>query len=57
MNIELRAEAFNLANRHIFAQPYNLGPNPNAGANTNFGYVNGTVDTPRLVQLELRLRF
>lgn len=57
VSIQLRADAFNIANRHIFAEPYNLGPNPNAGANTNFGYVNGTVDTPRLIQLELRLRF
>ncbi len=54
---ELRADAFNIANRHIFAEPYNLGPNPNAGSFTNFGYVNGTVDTPRLIQVEGRVRF
>jgi hypothetical protein len=35
---------------------YNLGPQPN-NPTTNFGFVNGTIDTPRLVQLEMRLRF
>ncbi|MBV8819734.1 MAG: hypothetical protein JO022_15340, partial [Acidobacteriaceae bacterium] len=56
-SLEFRADAFNIANRHILAQPFNLSPNPTAGPSSNFGYVNGTVDTPRLVQLELRLRF
>ena len=55
VNLELRADAFNIANRHVFAEPYNLGPQPNNP--TNFGFVNGTVDAPRLVQLEMRLRF
>jgi hypothetical protein len=55
-NLEVRADAFNIGNRHVFAEPYNLGPQPGFGA-TNFGYVNGTVDTPRSVQLEMRLVF
>lgn len=55
-NLEVRADAFNIGNRHVFAEPYNLGPQPGFAA-TNFGYVNGTVDTPRSVQLEMRLVF
>lgn len=56
-NLQLRADAFNIFNRHIFAQPGNLNPAPNTGANNTFGYVNGTVDTPRTLQLELRASF
>jgi hypothetical protein len=55
--IELRADAFNIANRHIFAEPFNLNPSPGNTATTNFGFVNGTVDNPRTVQLEIRLQF
>ncbi len=55
--LELRADAFNISNRHIYAQPYNLNPNPGNTATTNFGFVNGTVEAPRTVQLEMRLRF
>lgn len=55
-NLQVRADAFNIGNRHIFAEPYNLGPQPGFAA-TNFGFVNGTVDTPRSVQLEMRLVF
>ena len=56
VNLEVRADAFNIANRHIFASPFNLGPQPGS-TSTNFGFVSGTIDTPRLVQLEMRLRF
>ncbi len=56
VNLELRADAFNIANRHIFAAPYNLNPSPN-NPTTNFGFTGGTIDTPRLLQLEMRLRF
>ncbi len=56
ISLEVRADAFNVANRHIFAQPSNLNPQPN-NVSTNFGFVNGTIDSPRAVQLEMRLRF
>jgi hypothetical protein len=56
ISLEMRADAFNVANRHIFAEPYNLNPQPN-NVSTNFGFVNGTVDSPRAVQLEMNLRF
>ncbi len=57
VSLELRADAFNLANRHIFSQPGNLNPSPGNTGSTNFGFVNGTIDAPRSVQLELRLAF
>ncbi len=56
VSLEIRADAFNIANRHIFAEPYNLGPQPN-NVSTNFGFVNGTIDSPRAVQLQMSLRF
>ncbi len=56
VNLEVRADAFNIANRHVFAEPYNLGPQPN-NPSSNFGFVNGTTDSPRAVQLEMRLVF
>jgi Carboxypeptidase regulatory-like domain len=57
VTFQLRADAFNIFNRHIFSEPYNLGPQPNGGANVNFGFVNSTVDTPRVVQMEFRATF
>jgi len=57
INLEVRADAFNIANRHIFGQPGNLNPNPGNTGNTNFGFVGGTIDTPRSIQLEMRLQF
>jgi hypothetical protein len=57
VSLEVRADAFNIANRHIFAQPANLNPSPGNTATTNFGFVNATVDAPRSVQLEMRLSF
>lgn len=56
-DFELRADAFNAFNRHVFAQPGNLGPQPNAGANSTFGYVNSTIDSPRVLQMEFRVSF
>jgi hypothetical protein len=54
---QLRADAFNIFNRHIFSERYNLAPQPNGGANVNFGFVNSTVDTPRVVQMGFRATF
>jgi hypothetical protein len=53
---EIRADAFNIANRHIFAQPGNLNPAPN-NTSTNFGFVTGTIDAPRAIQMQATLRF
>jgi hypothetical protein len=53
---EIRADAFNLTNRHIFAQPANLNPAPN-NVSSNFGFVTGTVDAPRAIQLQATVRF
>jgi hypothetical protein len=55
--IELRADAFNVGNRHAFAEPYNLNPSPGNTSTTNFGYVNGTINAPRTIQVEATLRF
>lgn len=54
--VELRADAFNIANRHIFGQPGNLNPSPN-NPSTNFGFIGGTIDSPRNVQVEARFQF
>ena len=51
------SQAARYPNRHVFAQPFNLGPQPNSGANATFGYVNSTVDAPRVLQLEFRVSF
>jgi hypothetical protein len=56
VSLELRGDAFNVANRHIFGQPSNLNPQPN-NVSTTFGYVNSTVDGPRAVQVQMSLRF
>jgi hypothetical protein len=48
----LRGEAFNAFNRHVFSEPYDLGPN-----DPNFGLVNSTVDTPRQLQVTGRIQF
>lgn len=55
--IELRADAFNIGNRHAFAEPSNLNPSPGNTSTTNFGYVNGTINAPRTIQVEATLRF
>jgi hypothetical protein len=55
---QLRADAFNAFNRHIFSEPSNLNPQPNGGANVTFGFVNSTTDAPRvLLQMEFRATF
>jgi hypothetical protein len=41
----------NAFNRHIFSVP-DAAPN-----DANFGLVNGTIDSPRVVQFTLRLNF
>lgn len=56
VNFQLRADAFNVTNRHVFAEPYNLNPQPN-NPSSSFGYVNSTIDSPRSIQLEGRLVF
>ena len=56
VSLAVRADAFNIANRHIFGQPANLNPNPN-NPSSNFGFITGTVDSPRAVQLQMSLRF
>jgi hypothetical protein len=48
----LRGEAFNAFNRHVFSEPYDLGPN-----DPNFGLVNSTVDSPRQLQVTGRIQF
>jgi hypothetical protein len=55
-SLAVRADAFNVANRHIFGQPANLNPNPN-DPSSKFGFITGTVDSPRAVQLQMSLRF
>jgi hypothetical protein len=57
VTLEIRADAFNVSNRHIFSSPGNLNPSPGNTATTNFGFTGGTIDTSRLIQLEMRLRF
>ncbi len=49
--LQLKAEFLNAFNRHIFSIP---DANPN---DSNFGVVNNTIDTPRVVQFTLRLNF
>jgi Carboxypeptidase regulatory-like domain/TonB dependent receptor len=51
MNIEFRAEFFNLFNRPQFGPP-----NTSLGSNT-FGIVNSTVGNPRLIQFGLKFAF
>ena len=50
-SLQLKAEFLNAFNRHIFGIP-NSSPN-----DANFGLVNGTIDSPRVVQFTLRLNF
>jgi hypothetical protein len=57
VQLQLRGDAFNIANRHIFTEPFSLGPNPNAPASSNFGYVNSTINHPRVIQVQMRLQF
>jgi hypothetical protein len=54
VKVEFRAEAFNLFNRVQFGSP-NLGQT--TAANNLFGQITTQQNTPRLVQMALRLRF
>jgi hypothetical protein len=54
VKIEFRAEAFNLFNRVQFGSP-NLGQT--TAANNLFGQITTQQNTPRLMQMALRLRF
>jgi hypothetical protein len=49
--LQMKAEFLNAFNRHIFSLP-DAAPN-----DANFGVVNGTIDTPRVVQFTLRVNF
>jgi len=51
VNLEFRAEAFNATNSVVFAAPGNVINGP------NFGVVTSTANTPREVQLGLKLLF
>jgi len=51
-NLLFQAEAFNAFNRHIFGRPDTSGPN-----SSTFGFINSTVDSPRILQLSLRFEF
>lgn len=54
IKMEFRAEAFNLMNRVQFGSP-NLGQT--TAANNTFGQITTQQNTPRLMQMALRLRF
>ena len=54
VKMEFRAEAFNLMNRVQFGSP-NLGQT--TAANNLFGQITAQQNTPRLMQMALRLRF
>lgn len=54
MNLEFRAEAFNLFNRVQFGKPDQV---LNTAANTTFGQVTTQANDPRLLQLALRFSF
>jgi hypothetical protein len=51
VNLEFRAEAFNATNTAVFAAPGNVINAP------NFGVVTATVNTPRQLQMALKLVF
>jgi hypothetical protein len=53
-NMEFRVEAFNLFNRVQFGPP---GTAATTNANSTFGVISSQANTPRLIQLALRLRF
>ena len=53
-NLEFRVEAFNLFNRVKFSNP---GTVASTAANNTFGVISSQANTPRLLQLALRMRF
>ncbi len=54
INLEFRAEAFNLFNRVQFGQPNQVYT---TAANSTFGVISTQLNQPRLMQMALRLRF
>jgi len=52
--MEFRAEAFNLFNRVQFGSPNTA---QSTAANNTFGQITAQQNTPRLMQMALRLRF
>ena len=52
--LEFRAEIFNLFNRVQFGRPDSTAT---TAANSTFGFVRSQANTPRLVQLSLRVKF
>jgi hypothetical protein len=54
VNLEFRAEVFNLFNRVQFGRP---NTQASTSANSTFGQVTSQLNDPRLVQLALRLTF
>ena len=51
IKVQFRAESFNLTNRPVFATP-----NMTVTSST-FGYITSTTNSPRAIQLALRLTF
>ncbi len=51
MRLEFRAESFN-----TFNHPHFQGPNSTVGA-SDYGFISGTVNSPRELQLALKLYF
>ena len=53
-NLEFRVESFNLFNRVQFGPP---NTTETTAAGSTFGYVTTQINSPRLIQLALRLRY
>ena len=53
-NLEFRTEFFNLFNRVLFGNPNLVAT---TAANATFGVISSQANTPRVVQLSLRLRY
>jgi hypothetical protein len=51
VKMQFRAESYNIANRPLFEAP-NLTP-----TSSTFGYITSTTNSPRAIQLALRLTF
>jgi hypothetical protein len=51
LKLQFRAESFNLTNRVVFASP-NL-----SATSSTFGYITSDTNSPRAIQLALRLTF
>jgi hypothetical protein len=49
---QLKGEFLNAFNRHIFNVPVNPSPN-----SANFGVINSTIDSPRIIQFTARITF